>query len=62
MSNQQAPKNDGRILAAVMSDETTERFTLRVLLRHATLGTTVFVEYADGHKEPYTVVGILEPR
>lgn len=63
MSLQQAPKNDGRILAEVMSDtEPCERFTLRIHKKHSRLGTTILVEYPDGKRETFGVVGILEPR
>lgn len=52
--------SDGHTLVEVMSDETGERFTLRVLNAHASLGETLFVEYPGGRRVPFVVVSILQ--
>ncbi len=62
------PKKDGKVLCEVMSQDA-ERFTLRIhetiigdsSLGHP-LGETVWIEYPNGERKPFCVVGILEPR
>jgi len=62
------PKKDGKVLCQVMSQDA-ERFTLRIhetnlddSLSGHPLGETVWIEYPNGERKPFVVVGILEPR
>ena len=66
--NQRQPEDDGKVLCEVSSQDA-ERFTLRIhetdlenSLSGHPLGKTVWIEYPNGERKPFCVVGILEPR